>query len=131
MIIIFVHSFHFFCPNYKVENSCIMYILLYCFVTLTRNLSENLIIFLKRITDHPRFGRIPSLKTIKAVKKGEELFSHYKVSKVSFWSLVVCMYICSLCPKWSFTWMFKHFDRRAAATFPLLYSSFAQCSIFN
>ena len=31
-------------------------------------------------TDHPRFGRIPALKTIKAVKKGDELFSHYKVS---------------------------------------------------
>jgi len=28
--------------------------------------------------DHPRFGRIPALKTIKAVKKGDELFSHYK-----------------------------------------------------
>ena len=27
-----------------------------------------------------RFGRIPALKTIKAVKKGDELFSHYKVS---------------------------------------------------
>jgi hypothetical protein len=27
-----------------------------------------------------RFGRIPALKTIKPVKKGEELFSHYKVS---------------------------------------------------
>jgi hypothetical protein len=27
-----------------------------------------------------RFGRIPALKTIKSVKKGEELFSHYKVS---------------------------------------------------
>ena len=38
-----------------------------------------LIIFLK-LSDHPRFGRIPSLKTVKAVKKGEELFSHYKVS---------------------------------------------------
>ena len=28
--------------------------------------------------DHPRFGRIPGLKTIREVKKGEELYSHYK-----------------------------------------------------
>jgi len=27
-----------------------------------------------------RFGRIPALKTIKAVKKGEEMLSHYKVT---------------------------------------------------
>jgi len=29
-------------------------------------------------SDHPRFGRVPSLQTIKDVKKGEELMSHYK-----------------------------------------------------
>lgn len=28
--------------------------------------------------DHPRFGRIPALQTLKDVKKDEELFSHYK-----------------------------------------------------
>ena len=32
--------------------------------------------------EHPRFGRIPGLKTIKAVRKGEELFSHYKYDMV-------------------------------------------------
>jgi len=29
-------------------------------------------------SDHPVFGRVPSLQTIKDVKKGEELMSHYK-----------------------------------------------------
>lgn len=28
--------------------------------------------------EHPRFGRIPGLKTLRCVARGEELFSHYK-----------------------------------------------------
>lgn len=27
-----------------------------------------------------RFGRVPSLETLTAIRKGEELFSHYKVN---------------------------------------------------
>ncbi len=30
------------------------------------------------VVDHPRFGRIPALKTLQAVERDEELFAHYK-----------------------------------------------------
>ncbi len=29
-------------------------------------------------TEHPRFGRVPALETLREVEPGEELFSHYK-----------------------------------------------------
>ena len=32
--------------------------------------------------DHPRFGRIPALKTLREISAGEELFSHYKYDMV-------------------------------------------------
>ena len=34
--------------------------------------------------DYFRFGRVPSLETLTAIRKGEELFSHYKVNNLRY-----------------------------------------------
>ena len=52
--------------------------------------------------DHPRFGRIPALKTLRHVEKGEELFSHYK-------------YDMALAPNW-YTEAYEAFSAAMAAT---------------
>ena len=44
-------------------------------------------------SDHPRFGRIPALKTIKPVNEGDELFSHYKVSSYFMSSMKLYKYL--------------------------------------
>ena len=33
---------------------------------------------------YSRFGRVPSLETLTAIRKGEELFSHYKVNNLRY-----------------------------------------------